>query len=53
MIISGALIFGNNTRLAANSFITDFVILKHFEVIIRPPKASIIKEVLWNPPIFN
>jgi len=53
MIISGASLSGNNTRLVANSSISDFVILKHFEVIIKPPKAPIIKEVLWNPPIFN
>ena len=53
IIISGASLSGNNTRLAANSSISDFVIHKHFEVIIKPPKAPIIKEVLWNPPIFN
>jgi len=53
MIISSASLSRNNTRLAANSSIYDFVILKHFEVIIKPPKAPTIKEVLWNPSIFN
>jgi len=32
---------------------TEFVILKRFNVKINPPKHHNIKEVLWLPPIFN
>jgi len=31
----------------------DFIILKKFHVNIHLPKAPIIKEVIWIPPISN
>lgn len=52
-IISGASLTGSTTSLAAKSCIQEFVILKHFDVKINPPKPHIIKEVLWSPPILN
>ncbi|KAK2410659.1 hypothetical protein QL285_046012 [Trifolium repens] len=30
---------------------TDFLVLKAFNVNINPPKAPVIKEVIWMPPI--
>lgn len=53
LIISGASLTGNVTNLAAKSCIKEFVILKHFDVKINPPKPHLIKEVLWTPPFFN
>ena len=44
---------GNLTKLVASSSMTEFVLLKHFEVKINPPKPNIIKEVLWYPPLFD
>ena len=31
----------------------EFVILKAFRISIHPPKAPIIKEVVWHPPVVN
>jgi len=53
MVISGTYLSGNLTKLAASSSISEFVILKHFDVKVNPPKPNIIKEVLWSPPIFD
>jgi len=44
---------GNTTSLTASSSMSDFVILKSFDVFIKPRKPQIIKEVVWNPPILN
>lgn len=46
MIISRTSLSGNLTKLAASSSITEFVILKHFDIKVNPPKPNIIKEVL-------
>jgi len=46
MVISGTYLSGNLTKLAASSSISEFVILKHFDVKVNPPKPNIIKEVL-------
>jgi hypothetical protein len=32
---------------------TEFVILKVLRINIHPPKAPVIKEVIWHPPIVN
>jgi ribonuclease HI len=29
---------------------SDFVLLKKFNITLHPPKAPVIKEVFWNPP---
>ena len=50
-IISAVLLSGNNTTKASNSSIKDFVLLKKFNIKIKPPKPPIIKEVIWSPPI--
>lgn len=38
---------------AANTSIADFVLLKAFSVKINYGKAPTIKEVLWQPHVFN
>lgn len=53
MVISGASRSGNNSLISANSSITNFSILKFFEVRINPPKPRITKEVLRSPPILD
>ena len=53
LIITGASLTGNVSKLPAKSCIKEFVILKYFDVKINPPKPQIIKEVLWSPPFFN
>lgn len=32
---------------------TDFQILKKFNISIHPPKTPVIKEVIWHPPLIN
>jgi ribonuclease HI len=32
---------------------SDFVILKKFNITLHPPKAPSIKEVFWNPPLLH
>ncbi|GAU32660.1 hypothetical protein TSUD_218370 [Trifolium subterraneum] len=31
----------------------EFVILKAFNVSVHHPKAPVIKEILWHPPLYN
>jgi ribonuclease HI len=52
-IISAVALSGNNTSKASTSSIRDFILLKKFNIKIRPPKAPIIKEVIWSPPIID
>ena len=53
MIIAGTSLSSNNSKLAASSSISEFMILKQFHVKVNPPKHHLIKEVLWSPPCFN
>jgi len=53
LIISGTSLAGNISKCAANTTIADFVLLKAFSVKINYGKAPTIKEVLWQPPVFN
>lgn len=53
LILSATSMSGNLTPLTASASMFDFVILKHFDVTIKPPKPQIIKEVIWIPPILN
>lgn len=46
-------IFDNVVSVGSHLSMVDFVILKKFKVIIRPPRASNILEVLWQPPPRN
>ncbi|CAJ2668044.1 unnamed protein product [Trifolium pratense] len=49
-IQSNVSLAGNKTSCCSYSSITDFIILKKFNVSIHPPKAPVIKEVIWHPP---
>jgi hypothetical protein len=53
MIIAKSSLSGNNISKTANNSIRDFTVLKHFNVNIHNPKAPVIKEVLWCPPLIN
>jgi ribonuclease HI len=53
MISSNASLSGNNTKQIFRSSMADFRILKYFKVIVHPPKAPSIVEVLWHPPSHN
>lgn len=44
---------GNNSNCAANSTISDFILLKAFSVKINYGIAPKIKEVIWQPLVFN
>ncbi|MCH91676.1 glycerol-3-phosphate dehydrogenase [Trifolium medium] len=50
-IISSTSLAGNKSNCVASSSITDFLILKRLNVTIHPPKAPIIKEIWWQPPM--
>jgi len=43
----------NNSKCAANSTIADFVFLKAFSFKINYGNAPRIKEIIWQPPVFN
>jgi len=53
LIISSTSLSGNITALTSRSSISEFVILKHFDVKIKPPKPQIIKEAIWATPFAN
>jgi len=53
LIISSTSLSGNITNLTARSSISEFVIMKHFNVKLKPSKPKSIKEVIWCPPVFN
>ncbi|PNY03176.1 ribonuclease H [Trifolium pratense] len=53
LISSNVSLSGNLTKLTYRSCMRDFSILKNFKVILRPPRAPSIKEVLWQPPPMN
>jgi hypothetical protein len=50
MVIANTSISGNAINLTTTSSMTDFRILKAFNVNLHPPKAPVIKEVVWMPP---
>ena len=52
-IISNVTLSGNKTCKTSSSSMFEFMILKAFNIIIHPPKAPTIKEVLWQPPLSN
>jgi hypothetical protein len=50
-ILSNTSLAGNNPRRALSSSIRDFMILKSLNITIHPPLPSVIKEVIWHPPL--
>jgi len=53
LIISTTAMSANNSKCAANSSIADFVLLKAFSVKINYGNAPKIKEIIWQPPVFD
>jgi ribonuclease HI len=53
LIISGTSLSGNSSKLNAKSSIEEFLILKAFNVRFSNTPPHVIKEVLWQPPVFN
>lgn len=52
-IMSQVAMSGNHSLLPSSSSMHDFKIIKDFKVNIHPPRAPLIKEVIWNPPILD
>ncbi|GAU50508.1 hypothetical protein TSUD_234280 [Trifolium subterraneum] len=52
MIIANTSMSGNNSKKTSSNSIRDFIVLKKFNVIIHHPKAPVLKEILWQPPLF-
>ncbi|KAI5445524.1 hypothetical protein KIW84_013670 [Lathyrus oleraceus] len=48
---SQAKLVGNHTFKLSNSSISNFTILKKFDITIHPRKTSTTKDVLWHPPL--
>ncbi|KAK2443569.1 hypothetical protein QL285_014658 [Trifolium repens] len=53
LIIAAVSMSGNNSCLKAFSNIPDFMLLQKFHVKFKFGNAPRIKEVIWQPPIFN
>lgn len=53
LIIANTYLLGNNMCKATNNSIRDFTIMKHFKVSTHQPRAPIIKEIRWHPPLPN
>jgi ribonuclease HI len=53
IICSSVSLSGNLTKKTYHGSMTDFRILKFFKVSLHPPRAPVIKEVLWQPPPLN
>lgn len=51
MIIANTSIAGNATWKTSTNSIRDFIIIKTFNVSTHQPRAPIIKEVIWSPPL--
>ena len=49
LIISSTNMSGNLTPLSSRASMSEFVILKHFDVKVKPPEPQIIKEVICPP----
>ncbi|GAU35138.1 hypothetical protein TSUD_394640 [Trifolium subterraneum] len=53
IIIASTALTGNNTCKPYSNSLRDFAFLKRFRVNIHHPKAQIIKEVRWEPPLLH
>jgi ribonuclease HI len=51
--MAGVNLSGNATRKVSSNAISDFVILKAFNSNLHPQNAHVIKEIMWQPPIFD
>jgi hypothetical protein len=53
LIISNTSLSGNNTIKTSSNSMRDFSFLKMFGISIHQSRPSILKEVLWLPPMLN
>ncbi|MCH79531.1 glycerol-3-phosphate dehydrogenase, partial [Trifolium medium] len=53
MIVSNAALSGNNTSKRASNSMKDFSFLKLFDISIHQPKSTLLKEIIWKPPLLN
>jgi ribonuclease HI len=44
---------GNNSLKSSSNSIRDFNFLKMFRISIHQPRTPVIKEIIWQPPLFN
>ncbi|PNY06669.1 eh domain-containing protein 1-like [Trifolium pratense] len=49
-IMSNTVISGNATKATSTNSMSDFLVIKAFNVKINSPKAPSIKEIFWMPP---
>lgn len=50
-IIYAVTLSGNNSLKPSKSSVSNLVMLKKFDIIVRPPKPPDIIEVFWSPPL--
>jgi hypothetical protein len=53
LIISNTALSGNNTKKSSSNSIRDFSFLKLFGISIHHPRAMVIKEIIWQPPVVS
>jgi hypothetical protein len=53
LIIANTCLFGNNTTKVVSNSIRDFSILEFFKINIDNQNSPSVKEILWQPPLFN
>lgn len=53
LILSRVKLSLNSLSATFKNSMDDFNIIKSFQVMIHPPKAPVITEVLWNPPYMD
>jgi hypothetical protein len=53
LVIANVSLSGNKTSKFAGNSISEFSILKTFNINLKPPKAPEIREIIWHPPAVN
>jgi ribonuclease HI len=53
MIITNTALSGNNTKKTSSNSIRDFSFLKLFGITIHHPRAMVVKEIIWQPPLMS
>ncbi|MCH99434.1 ribonuclease H protein [Trifolium medium] len=53
LIIANTSLTGNHTGKSSSNSVRDFSFLKCFKINIHRPKATVLKEICWQPPLLN
>ncbi|XP_058772144.1 uncharacterized protein LOC131645973 [Vicia villosa] len=53
MVKAHARIVGNSSKRASNGSITNFTLLKQFDISIHPSSNARTLEVIWSPPLMG